>query len=333
MYFDIQMKKLIWHHNNRTGGTTIENLWRDDIDIFHCDKNAYRQGAQYNYQRINEADIVHLHSNGICPLYARYYVGNESAWNKLISERMRMSVIRDPISKFESEWGSYNERKNGKMLPHVPNFHLDALNSPDANNMNASGFYLGQNKDSQISINDWIQVYCDHHLHGLPGSEFDVSNMFSKSHVENTSSPFFSNTFTEAYGANAMRFFLTRNRQYLGLESNLSSEFILNPRIPFAQDILIANENLDGSLAALICTNKSIRNLSIFRNKNLSYGDVLHEIKGLRTHSRSQKFKDGDSFKLNSLNRQRFYMLNRKEFVLWQSATWLGSKFIKRVSS
>ena len=107
-----------------------------------------------------------------------------------------------------------------------------------------------------------MQVCCDHHLHGLPGSEFDVSNMFSKSHVENTSSPFFSNTFTEAYGANAMRFFLTRNRQYLGLESNLSSEFILNPRIPFAQDILIANENLDGSLAALFVL---ISQLEIFQ--------------------------------------------------------------------
>ena len=38
---------------------------------------------------------------------------------KLISERMRMTVVRDPISKFESEWGSYLERKNGKMLPHI----------------------------------------------------------------------------------------------------------------------------------------------------------------------------------------------------------------------
>ena len=89
--------------------------------------------------------------------------------------------------------------------------------------MNASGFYLGQNKDSQISINDWMQVYCDHHLHGLPGSEFDVSNMFanlmSRIHLLH-----FLVILTEAYGANAM-LFLTRNRQYLGLESNLSSEF------------------------------------------------------------------------------------------------------------
>ena len=61
------MSKLIWHHNNRTGGTTMESLWHPDIDIFHCDKNAFKKGEEYNYKRIQEADIVHLHSNGVCP--------------------------------------------------------------------------------------------------------------------------------------------------------------------------------------------------------------------------------------------------------------------------
>ena len=63
-----------------------------------------------------------------------------------------MSVIRDPISKFESEWALTMSAKMAKCF--LMFHHLDALNSPDANNMKASGFYLGQNKDSQISIND-----------------------------------------------------------------------------------------------------------------------------------------------------------------------------------
>ena len=51
----------------------MENLWRSDIDIFHCDKNEYRKGTDYNLKRIREAEIVHLHSNGICPLYQHYF--------------------------------------------------------------------------------------------------------------------------------------------------------------------------------------------------------------------------------------------------------------------
>ncbi len=325
------MKKLIWHHNNRTGGTTMENMWSPDVDIFHCDKNAFRKGLDYNYRRINEADIVHLHSNGICPLYNKYYKKNPRAWFELLSDSMRLSVVRDPISKFESEWGSYVERKNGKMLPHVPNFRLDALNDPEASDLDRSGFYIGQGEQSQININDWMQVYCDHHFGGLPGAEYDARSMFKKFNLSN-SSPFYGKTFSDSWGSTSMGFFLARNRQFHGLAANLSLDFIVKPRKPFKVDILLANENLDNSLAGLVYFNSGIKNLTIFKDKDLSLDSLLAAIKGLRTHSRSDKFKLSHDFKLNSLNRQRFYMLNRDEYTLWQSAIWSSSKFLNSLN-
>lgn len=321
------MRKLIWHHNNRTGGTTMENMWRSDIDIFHCDKNAFRKGPDFNYRRIREADIVHLHSNGICPLFDKYFKDKAVAWHELLSNSMRLSVVRDPVSKFESEWGSYVERKNGKMLPHVPNFNLDALNNPGASDLERSGFYMAQKKEAQININDWMQVYCDHHIGGLPGPDHDAEKIFKKNKLSSASA-YYRNTFSDAYGSNGMRFFLGRNRQFYALAYNLSLDFILKPRKPYKVDILLANENLDNSLAGLIYFNNNVKDLTIFKDQDLSFESLLASIKGLRTHSRSDKFKLGSEFKMNALNRQRFYLLNREEFTLWQSAVWSGAKFL-----
>ena len=324
------MKKLIWHHNNRTGGTTIENIWRGDLDIFHCDKNAFEKGENYNYERIKESDIVHLHSNGICPLYAKYYLNNEKQWKKLISERMRMTVIRDPISKFESEWGSYLERKNGKMLPHVPNFDLEKVNSPCASSIEKCGFYLNQDKDFQININEWMNIYIRHHTSNLPDPDINIKDKYKKLQIGKIS-PFFHQTISESHSINSMRFFLDRNKQYKNLVVNLSLEFILMPRVPFMVDIMLANENLDKSLAGLIYANKNIKELTIFRGQSISFEDLTSEIQKLRVHERSADFKKNKAFTMDACNRQMFYMLNRDDYTLWQSAIFSGSQFLKSV--
>lgn len=321
--------KLIWHHNNRTGGTTMESLWHPDIDIFHCDKNAYKKGEEYNYKRIQEADIVHLHSNGICPLFVRYFKKKPEQWQNLLSQSLRLSVVREPISKFESEWGSYVERKNGKMLPHVPNFNLDALNSKQSADLDVSGFYHNQDKSCQLNINQWMEVYRDIHGTKLPSPNFDFKSEY-KSNGLNEVSPFYNGGWlSEGWSQNTMNFFLGTNRQYTGMAQNLCEDFILKPRKPFLIDILLANENLDMSLAGLVYANKTFKEYTIFRDRDNSLQEIHETIKSLRTHSRSSQFKSNSEFKLSSVNRQAFYLLNRKEYILWQSAMWSGSKFLR----
>lgn len=319
--------KLIWHHNNRTGGTTMESLWHPEVDIFHCDKNAYKKGEDYNYKRISEADIVHLHSNGICPLFKRYFKSRPEQWKDLLAQSMRLSVVREPISKFESEWGSYVERENGKMLPHVPNFNLSALNSKESSDLDKSGFYHNQEKSNLLNINEWMEIYRDIHGKKLPSPNYEFNAEYTARNLKAVS-PFFNNSISEGYCQNSMNFFLGIDRQYYGMANNLAIDFILQPRKPFAIDILLANENLDMSLAGLVYANKYFKHYTIFRNRDCSLDEIHEEIKSLRTHSRSSQFKMNTDFRLNSVNRQIFYILNRKEYILWQSAMWSGSRFL-----
>ena len=222
-------------------------------------------------------------------------------------------VVREPIAKFESEWGSYVERKNGKMLPHVPNFKIDELNTRDSSDLERSGFYHNQEESSCLNINQWMEIYRDFHSKRFPSS-YDFSSEYKANGIAEVS-PFFSGKYiSEKLCQNSLNFFLGTNRQYKNIKYNLSVDFILRPRKPFLIDILLANENLDMSLAGLVYANKSFKQYTIFRERDCSLTEIYAEIKGLRTHSRSASFKSDTNFRLNSVNRQIFYLLNRKEY-------------------
>ena len=177
-----------------------------------------------------------------------------------------------------------------------------------------------------------MDIYCEHHSGQLQGPELNIDKIYKKNNTQNYS-PFFQNSLSDMYATNAMQFFLHKNRQFHSLAQNLSLDFILRPRKPFLIDILIANENLDRTLAGLIYTNNNIKNLTIFRDEVFSFSDLLSSIKKLRTHSRSDTFKYGNEFTLNPINRQRFYLLNKNEYILWQSAIWCGSRLLSSIKA
>ena len=308
----------------------MENLWRSDIDIFHCDKNEYRKGTDYNLKRIREAEIVHLHSNGICPLYQHYFKNDIESWNKFLQPRMRLSVIRNPISKFESEWGSYVERENSKMIPHVPNFDFDVLSDSAVSIRDGFGGWHGQPESKRIDINEMMDIFCELNLGHLPDPIFTVKTLFNPDqpgkknlHLHDTAS--------DTSSQNSIRIFSFRDKQFHMIAANIARDFLLSPRFPYQQDILLVNENLDRCLAALVVSNEDIKDLTIFKAQSISYAEALQEIQKLRTHSRSEKYKSG-SFTLNSKNRIKYFLLNRKDFSIWQSAVLSSSRWIRTIS-
>lgn len=308
----------------------MENLWSPDIDIFHCDKNAYKKGRDFNLKRIREADIVHLHSNGICPLYHHYFRHDHNAWQELISSRLRLSVIRNPIAKFESEWGSYVERKNAKMLAHVPNFDFGILCDKALPIEQGFGGWHGQEEHEQIDINTMVDIFVDVNYHGLPQPIYSTDGLYRKLGLT-AASNYFYDTRSDSRSSSAINFFTLKNKQYHSIAVNLSTDFLFTPRLPFREDILIVNENLDRSLAALVVSNPDIRRLTRFaQDERISYPDALTEIRKMRTHSRSEKFKS-DDFRLTARNRMRYYLSNRMDFSIWQSAALSSSKWIRGI--
>ena len=309
----------------------MESIWRPDIDIFHCDKNEYRKGNDYNLKRIREADIVHLHSNGVCPLYQHYFMDNPQSWIELLSSRMRLSVIRNPISKFESEWGSYVERKNSKMVSHVPNFDFDVLSNDSKSLREGFGGWHGQSELERIDINEMMEIYCDINRGDLPNIKFGVDSILQQIKTGKANLHFHA-TVSDALAQNSIKIFSFRNKQYHMIAANIATDFLFNPRSSFQEDILLVNENLDRCLAALVTKNENIKALTIFKDQSISYSEALQEIQKLRTHSRSNKFKS-DTFSLNSKNRIKFFLYNRIDFSIWQSAAVSSSRWIRSISS
>ena len=74
---------------------------------------------------------------------------------------MRLSVIFNPISKL-SEWGSYVERENSKMIPHVQ-FYFDVLS--DSAVSIRDGFGAGMVAGiKENDINEMMDIFVNFNL-------------------------------------------------------------------------------------------------------------------------------------------------------------------------
>ncbi len=306
-------------HIGKTGGQSINNWWGDEMKVFEYSLEMSKKSSDQVYNLLLASDIIHIH--GATSLKEKL---DTKLWTELLDQSIRFSVIRNPISKLESDWRYAYQTSSNLQLPYVPNFVKEKIISPNDSIDRTRGGYFDQNLENQISINDFIDIYFEFHQRKLPHYK-RTENEATKSF--NGTSPYFNFACDDANDGNTELHF-RQDAQINDIGWHLGGDFISSPRSK-DKDILITTELLNESFALLILSNPVFRRFTKFSQEDLAFENTISSLQELSLNSSEEKYKKDPNFLLSPSNRYRFYLYNRLDFTCWQSATIQTAQQIK----
>ena len=305
------MKRLFWSWAGKVGGTSFLSWLRPDLKIFRIyNSDLITRYSDDLFKNLISADLVYLHGLGI-PIYEK--IGRHN-WEYFLKDSGRLAFIRNPIDRFESMWrSSYDPKRKSKIIPMPPILKYSNDNGVDSDNFKFLRAYE-QNESERISINEfldlWLELYNNKSTSLLSLSEQDYAGI--NPHL----SKYKSLTFKK-FNYNDYSYLFNQNLQFKEINANFSDSFFTSPRDGF--DFLVPTENINQYLSVLFKKNKFMNNL-LRKDLQRKTTEELHTYFAKESVNFSPSNNKNTTNTLNPKNRYVYSLLNKLDFVAWNSA-------------
>ena len=299
------MKRLIFMHIGRTGGSSMMKWLNPGMKlfIFAPDKlKPGKEGIESAWKQMRESQIIQIHGGP----NLMQYIGADR-WNNLLSESIRLCIIRNPIDQYESIWRSAFDRRSPTYLPFVPS--AVQAPKPGGNNINL-GCYFTQKESGRVDINEWFDL-----AHEIKHGGLNLTHQTPEeiSHM----SPYFNNRYDE-FIESIFAQNICQNKHYYTIVHNIGYDFIHSPRSR-ESDIFFASEILNESFAHFVANNIKFRQFTKYHSQpNITASQVIEDI-SKKVYNNTKSLKDNNDISLSASNRYKFFLDNRIDFTLWQS--------------
>lgn len=337
-------KRLIFLHIGKCGGTTVEaNLARrDSARWFDYNADTSALTDEEVVERSLNADIIHIH--GTTKRYTSRFSNDQ--WKHLLSESIRLCIVREPIKKYISDYRFAIQIKSQRQLPFIPNFQFSNIKEASRNGRKieigseiyGTGYFTQAN-ENMLSLNDCIELSWE--LNSSPANKdpcpmINHANEIYRQTVANlNTSTFAAKLFSENYDG-LLTFYLRRNAIYKEVGLELGTDFMCSPRSDFL-DILLCTELLDESLAAVCALFGDFRKFmrEELNTSNRSTSNLFMLYRGMmgKTGIVNKTRSDIEEPSISPKNRFRFFLMNRDSYLLWQSSSLYSMQLLNKVNS
>lgn len=239
------IKRLLFCHPNKTAGTSFLKILNKNLKLIHFESIDWPSISFEEGKNILEnLDILHLPPYGVDlygggnAFFKKYFT--ESEYSNYLSESIRLTTIRNPVDRLQSEWSFYQQEKKLTSLPFVPKFDKNKLLDKGTKSIAeciTSDFAKLSPEDSKarLNINDWLEIYFEYFQNKIPFSEKALPHGHPDAVLKDMlnefkfNSPYFNKNFDDIFQS-CYSYFFTANRQLKEIFSTLDKNFILNPR-------------------------------------------------------------------------------------------------------
>ncbi len=305
--------KLIFCHYFKTGGSSVRSWFNSKLNIFDTREEIITKPEEI-WQRIKHAKIIIFHSEIPIMLWQE-----KEKWQELVSNSTRLSLVRNPIDRFESHWKYSLKLRRKYMLPYVPNFTKAKPRKDGVIYLSdLSGGYFDQDEESQLNINEFIELDYEKGLGEGLGEYFS----YKDKDLENSNSRHFNQDLEKNHRYNYRNLFL-KNGQYYNISSHFTKDFIVKPRSKEI-DILIPTERLSECFANIILSNQRFAYFTKFDPNKYSKFDLIKILNESSVNKSNVDNSETKEVRITPKNRIIFYLLNKLDFNLWES-TYINS--------
>ena len=304
--------KLIFLHITKTGGTTVyKNLLNPNLKTATLSVNDFM--SPHTIKKIADADILHIHNPQGGSFFD--YLG-EKNFNILFNNSIVLTMIRDPIDRFESEWAFGYEHYEFN-YPVVPTIQKDnLLDSKGELSYRTLNGFTSNPFSNPIDINQWVdfaftnndKIFPERHRSSLFRDKYEYNNLLTRRGGFSYSRNFQSSTISRHLGPDIFDKHLDSTQD---LYSSHTSAYI-NSRLFF-----ITTEYMDEMFAKLIYESPFFKKFTIFRDCNDSIDQLYNSIRNLKTNITDAKIRSSSKFRLNGENRYKYYLMNSDDYCIW----------------
>ncbi len=330
--------RLLFVHQPKTAGTTFRKIFSQNKTQLSLASVPSDVPPKEIFNMIQAHDITHFMA---FDLSFKKRLGEY--WDELLTETIFISIIRNPIELFESEWRFQFQIKHtqGERIHHIPFdpiFNKEKLGCEPG--INSMCDYLEREPNKQLDINEWFEIILDIEREALKGD-----NPYS-----DRTSQIQQYRFPIAHDTKNLYWYFNNplylpgwdpglfNRQYLQLEQHFSSSFFgfLDKPDTAPQLILLPTEILDNALASYITLNKSFREFTIFNDlpdDQIYFNQIVSGINNLRQNVTDENYRKDPKGQLSAKNRLLYYRYSTKDYKLWTSSLYRSLYLIHKLSS
>lgn len=305
------MKRLFWSWAGKVGGTSFLSWLRPDLKIFRIYSSDFNNISSDDLlERLISSDLVYIHGL-MLPIYQK--IGRQN-WDYFLKDSARLAFIRNPIDRFESMWrSSYDPKRKSKIIPMPPMLKYSDDNDINSDNFKFSRAYE-QNESEKISINQfldlWLELYINKSTDLLKLTEQDYAGL------NPDLSRYQSFTFNKHNYFNSLYLF-RQNLQLTEINVNFSDSFFTSPRNNI--DFLIPTETINQYFSVLFKKNEFMNNLLRKDLRNKTSEELYTYFAESSVNIFPSNEKDAKNT-LNPKNRYVYSLLNKLDFVSWNSA-------------
>ncbi len=311
--------KLIFCHIFKTGGESFRNWLDSRLNIFDSRTESI-QSEEALWKRICEADVIIQHSK--IPLQITL-----DRWNQLLSQSIRLSIVRNPIARFESNWQHAVNNSIKFALPYAPSFLKltdEGFRASITNNSlqmsDLLGGYFDQKKSEQITMEDFFQIYYEFHTGNSQFKETILSPTLSSNQISfgDSLAGIFHGKVINNQNYHYSNFFEKDSQSYM-IDRNLGADFIRSPRT-IDSDILMVTERLAETFASMILKFSHIKAFTKFRDFTGTRDQLIQLLDDESRNITPSEYSANPEYRLSPKDRIRFFLVNQNDFKLWQFA-------------